>query len=140
MYPLLSVLAGVLTATMVLVNGELARFLGAYGSSVVVHLTGLIGATFVLLVSPRGPSESKRVGPVALFGGAFGALTVVMASRGLVELGVPLTLALGLLGQTVASVVIDHYGILGAQVVRFSWGRVGAMALIVLGITAIAMA
>ena len=137
MYPSLSVCAGALTAVMILMNGELARSIGVYGSSVVAHLTGLAAAGFVLLLSRDAATRHERMGPVALAGGAFGALAVVLASGGLVELGVPLALGLGLLGQTAASVVIDHFGLLGAPVVRFAWRRAAAMALITLGIAAI---
>lgn len=140
MYRLTAVLAGAFTAVMVLMNGELALGVGVYGSSVLAHLTGLIGALAVYAVWRPAVPGHGRVGPLALVGGASGALTVVMASQGLMVLGVPLTLALGLLGQTIASVVLDHYGILGVSVVRFSRARAGAMSLICLGIAATALA
>ncbi|MNI28988.1 hypothetical protein D3C73_827930 [compost metagenome] len=49
-------------------------------------------------------------------------------------LGASLTLSLGLLGQSVASILIDHYGFLGAEVVKFNKQKLIGLIAISLGI------
>jgi transporter family-2 protein len=54
------------------------------------------------------------------------------------SLGVSLTLALGLLGQTISALAIDHFGWLGACVVTFDRRKIGSLALIASGIAVMA--
>jgi transporter family-2 protein len=49
-------------------------------------------------------------------------------------IGVSATLALGLLGQTAMSALIDGFGLLGAKKARFRLRTAAGMALIALGI------
>lgn len=133
MYAALSAAIGALTSVMILMNGVLAQHVGNYAASAFVHLTGLAAVSLALLVSRSGPSVT-RFKLAMLSGGALGFSTVVLANTGFATLGVSLTLGLGLLGQTVASIGVDHFGILGAPRVPLTWRRVGAVMLIVAGI------
>ena len=45
-------------------------------------------------------------------GGLIGVLTVIFSSLGFSKLGVSLTVSLGLFGQLVTSIIIDHFGLL----------------------------
>jgi bacterial/archaeal transporter family-2 protein len=138
MYTFLSGLIGALTAVMIELNGGLAKDIGNYASSIFIHLTGLILVALILLLSRSKPPFQKTVSPILLSGGALGFLTVVCANVGFMSLGVSLTLALGLLGQTVAALVIDHFGWLGAPVVTFDRRKIGSLALIACGIAVMA--
>ncbi|MBX7223670.1 MAG: DMT family transporter [Blastocatellia bacterium] len=135
---LLSLFMGALTAIMTFLNGVLAAHLGAYASSTFIHLTGLLLVLAVLGLVRSAPRGRKKVSPLLFSGGAIGFLTVVFASRGFLYLGVSLTLALGLLGQTISAVVIDHYGWFGTPVVPFGRGKLVSIGLIVMGVAVMA--
>lgn len=130
----LSLFMGALTAIMILLNGVLAAHLGAYASSSFIHLTGLILVLCVLGLVRSSTRRQQKISPLLFTGGAIGFLTVVFASRGFLYLGVSLTLALGLLGQTISAVVSDHFGWFGTQVVPFNRGKLVSIGLIVAGV------
>jgi transporter family-2 protein len=138
MYTIFSSLIGALLAVMIYLNGELANHIGNYASSSFIHLTGLILVTLILLLTRSETPFQKGLSPMLLSGGVLGFLTVVCANVGFINLGVSLTLALGLLGQTVSALVIDHFGWFGAPAVRFDRRKIGSLALIASGITVMA--
>jgi transporter family-2 protein len=138
MYTIFSALLGGLTAVMIFLNGELANGIGNYASSSVIHLTGLLLVVVTLRVTKSKTPFQRGVSPILLSGGALGFLTVVFANVGFMALGVSLTLALGLFGQIVSALVVDHFGWFGACQVRFDGRKIGSLALIALGITVMA--
>jgi bacterial/archaeal transporter family-2 protein len=138
MYTILSGLIGALTAVMIELNGGLAKGIGNYASSIFIHLTGLILVGLMLLLTGSKTPFQKAVPPMLLSGGALGFLTVVCANVGFMSLGVSLTLALGLLGQIVSALAIDHFGWLEAPVMTFDRRKIGSLALIASGIAVMA--
>jgi transporter family-2 protein len=138
MYTILSGLIGALTAVMIYLNGELANRIGNFASNSFIHLTGLILVTLILLLTRSKLPFQKGISPILLTGGAIGFLTVVFANIGFMRLGVSLTLALGLLGQTISALVIDHVGWLGSPVVKFDRRKIASLALIIVGLTIMA--
>lgn len=136
MYKGLSALIGALIAVMVLLNGELAGGIGNYASSVFIHLSGLVLICLMLWLSKSKTPFQKHIPPVLLLGGAVGFITVVMTNISFSSLGVSLTLALSLLGQTFTAVLIDHNGWFGSKRIRFDLRQIWSLALIVGGIAA----
>lgn len=131
---LLSVLSGVLIAVMLMVNGVLAGSLGNYTSTVLIHVVGLAAITVVLAVT-RSRVVIPRGTPILLFSaGVIGVFTVLFNNIGFIALGASLTIALGLLGQTLASVVIDHFGWFGLPRIKFAKKKALGLALIAAGI------
>ncbi len=134
MYNLYSGLIGVLIAIMLVFNGVLASNIGNYSSTVIIHIIGLIGISFVLIINKAKFDYYKDI-PLHLYSaGAIGVFTVLFNNISFNHLGVSLTLALALLGQSFASVVIDHYGLLGMEVVKFKRDKILGLILISLGI------
>lgn len=138
MYSIFSGLIGVLTAIMIYLNGALASRIGNYAASSVIHLIGLLLIGAVLLLTRAKSPFQPAIPPILLGGGALGFLTVVFANLGVSRLGVSLTLALGLLGQTAVSLAIDHFGWIGARAVPFDRRKLGSLVLIVGGIAVMA--
>jgi transporter family-2 protein len=84
--------------------GSLANFL--VGSAAIV--------TFVLLrVDLPGRAQLAGAPAWAWFGGLFGAMYVTVATLAGPRIGALLLLSLTVAGQMVASIVVDHYGLLG---------------------------
>jgi len=49
-------------------------------------------------------------------------------------MGVSLTLAVSLLGQSLAAIIIDHFGLLGMKKIKFERQKITGLILIVSGI------
>lgn len=134
MYKLLSALAGVLVAIMIAFNGILSNNIGNNSATVVIHLVGLVGVSFILIVSRKKINVINGI-PLYLYSaGAIGVFTVIFTNISFNSLGASLTCALSLLGQSIASIALDHYGLLGMKVVKFKKEKFLGLLLISLGI------
>lgn len=134
MYKSLSALAGVLVAIMIAFNGILSNSIGNNTATVLIHLVGLIGVSFIILASRRKMNIHNGI-PLYLYSaGAIGVFTVIFTNISFIRLGASLTCALSLLGQSTASIVLDHYGLLEMKVVRFKKEKIFGLVLISLGI------
>lgn len=118
MFKGMAIFDGMLISLMVMVNGLLAMILGDYAALIVIHVTGLITITMILIMKKKKISISK-VPFILLTGGAFGVFTLFSNSICVGELGVTLTLGIGLLGQIIVSCIIDHFGLFGVKKYKF---------------------
>lgn len=134
MYKLFAILIGFLITVMVSINGKLASFLGDYTSVLVIHMVGLVSISLILLTSKKRIRVNKGI-PIYLFaGGAVGVFVVLFNNICFKNLGVSLTLALGLLGQSIASGIIDHFGLFGMTESKFKPKKFLGFGLIAIGI------
>lgn len=134
MYYLLSLLVGGLLSFMISSNGIVGEAAGTYASSVIIHFIGLIGVTCVLLFS-KSKFKGLRQVPLWMYSaGLIGIITVLFNNLTYTTLGVSLTVALGLLGQSLTSIVIDHFGLFGLPVSRFDQKKVFGFIIILCGI------
>lgn len=135
-----SMLIGVLIALMVWLNGGLAEHFGLYGSTVLVHLVGLIGVfIWLYLIRKETLNLPKYLPPYLFMGGIIGALTVVFNNIGFSANGVSITLALGLLGQMCFSVLVDHFGLLGVVKRPLNKRQLLSLSLVTIGIVMLAV-
>lgn len=135
MYKSTGTLIGLLIAIMVLVNGTLARFYGDYGATVIIHIIGLV-LVIIILIGTKQKLKFKTDLPLYWFSaGAIGAFMVIFNNMCFENLGVSLTLALGLVGQLIASAIIDHYGLFGLRVNKFKKEKILGFLTIFAGIT-----
>jgi transporter family-2 protein len=131
---ILSALSGVMIAVMILMNGQLSAVWGSWAAAVIIHLVGL-GVLLIWMLLRREKPFVRSGMPLALYlGGAVGAVSTVFTNMSTPVIGVSATLALGLLGQTAMSALIDGFGVLGAKKARFRLRTAAGMALIALGI------
>ncbi|HYE09161.1 MAG TPA: DMT family transporter [Patescibacteria group bacterium] len=134
MYKLLSAFIGVLITIMILLNGVLSQRLGNYTSTLIIHFLGFIVITLILTIKKIKISFSKDI-PIYLYsGGLLGVFTILFNNISFNQLGTSLTLALGLLGQSICSLVLDHYGWLGMEVVHFRKEKLIGLTIIASGI------
>lgn len=139
MYKLYSALIGVLISVMIAFNGILSNNIGNYLSVTVIHIVGLIGISLILIINKIKLNLPKDI-PIYLYSaGAIGVFTVLFNNISFTHLGISITLALGLLGQSVASIVIDHYGLLGMEVIKFKKEKILGLTIISLGIVIMAL-
>jgi bacterial/archaeal transporter family-2 protein len=136
LYMLVAVVVGSLTVVQVLVNTQLriatmsvlwAAFVQFFvGASVLALLALQLREPFPLAGLPRSPWWIWS-------GGLIGAVYIVLSIFLLPRIGAALLFASIIVGQLAGSILIDHYGWLGAPIQRLSLARVAGAALLVVG-------
>jgi len=135
LYMVIAVVVGALTVVQVLLNTQLriatasvlwAAFFQFVVGGVVLAISALpFGEPFPLAI-PRSPWWIWS-------GGVIGATYIVLSIFLLPRLGAALLFASIIVGQLGGSILIDHYGWLGAPVQRLSLVRVAGAVLLVVG-------
>lgn len=134
MYNLLSLLIGILIAVMVAFNGELSNGTGNYSSLVIIHVIGYL-ALVILMLYKKIKIPFKMTLPLWLYSaGAISVGTVLINNVTYAEIGVSLPIALGLLGQSLTSLIFDHYGFLGMPKIKFNKKKIIGIAIIIIGV------
>jgi len=131
---LISAFIGAILSIMIMFNGVLTKTTGNYISIVVIHIVGLFSIILILLI--RRP-KLKLQNNIPLYwysAGAIGVITVLFTNLSFLELGVSVTIALGLLGQSISSIIIDNFGLLGMDVVKFEKKKFIGLIFIAIGI------
>ena len=126
---------GGLLTLMVWFNGTLGTTGTFLFSSWVPHATGSILAIIVLLVfRPVKAQPAAKVPWWAYLGGISGAFTVMLTSAAMNSaLAVSGTIALGLAGQMIFSLIADKWGMMGLPQRDPTLRDMGALALIMAG-------
>ena len=135
MYNFLSLLIGALVAIMVAFNGELSNGLGTYSSLVIIHLIGFVIILGILFYKRIKISFENSLPFYLYSAGAISVFTVMFNNLSYPVLGISLPVALGLLGQLIASLAFDHYGFLGVQKIKFENKKIFGLLIIVIGIS-----
>lgn len=130
MNQLLSLISGALIAYMNFLNAKLGLAYGNYISIVIIHLIGLI------CLIPLCINKIKFVKGIPLWyylGGGIGMLTVVLCNISIPVLGVTIQMAICLLGQTVSSLIVDHFGLFGFNKYPINKNKLISLGLIIIG-------
>ncbi|MFV0516634.1 MAG: DMT family transporter [Aminipila sp.] len=139
MYYLLSVLTGAIIAIMIAVNGVLTSSYSIYLATVIIHIVGLILITLILIRHRENPApwKNKQL-PLFLYsGGLVGVATTVFNNVAFGKISMSAILAIVLLGQSVASIIIDHYGWLDMPHQPFNKKKLIGLSFIIVGIVLI---
>ncbi|WP_423738987.1 DMT family transporter [Clostridium cibarium] len=134
LYNIYSIIIGALIGLMTSLNGILSTYTGNYISSVLIHFVGLIGVVAILIFTKTKLTFDKTL-PLTLYSaGVIGVFTVLFNNYTFVPIGASLTMALGLLGQTLSSIIIDNFGLLGVKVNKFNKKKIIGLVIISIGI------
>ena len=115
MYILFAFLLGSFLSVMISVNGSLVSAFDSYNGTMLIHWFGLI-TTGILLAASRQRIHFDRKAPKWIyFAGVVGILTTLFQSSSFGRISMLNISALGLLGQTVASLFIDSFGLFGMK-------------------------
>lgn len=106
----LSILSGFIVSIMIAMNSDLSSAMGVYISTAFIHFSGLVIIVTILKSKKLSMKFDKNISFYWYSGGAMGILTTVFQNVTVSNLGVSKTLALGLFGQSVVSILIEHYG------------------------------
>lgn len=134
MYNFLALLSGVLITVMISFNGILSTNVGSYTSILIIHIVGFILLNILILTKKIKIRFTRKIPLVLYSAGFIGIFTVLFNNISFSTLGASLTIALGLLGQTVASLIIDSLGLMKMKKIKFEKRKMIGVGLITLGI------
>jgi bacterial/archaeal transporter family-2 protein len=133
----LAVVIGAFLPLQALINAQLGRItVGPLFASFVSFLVGTVTLGAVILALRTPVPGAAMLGNVAAWvwaGGALGAVYVVGATLLVPRLGATALTCLIVLGQVVASLLLDHYGVL-ASPRPADLARVSGVALVLAGV------
>ena len=135
MFYFLSLLTGVIITVLIAVNGGLTGQYGVYSATIIIHIAGLIFITLLVLAKRELPFANIQAWHLYL-GGALGVLTTAFINLAFGRISVSAILALGLLGQSIAGLVFDRYGLMGMQKHPSGCNQLIGLTLILAGIVA----
>jgi transporter family-2 protein len=134
-YVLLAILLGAAVSLQGTFNAGLARETSLPQALVINTSIVLTGAVVVFLLAPSGRTfhSLAEIEPQYFLGGLCGLFIIAVAAWIFPRLGVGYAIALAMLGQLVAGLVIDHNGWFGIPKTPISTARIVGMALLLAG-------
>ena len=127
-------LLGVLITLMIALNGILASLLGQTVSLLVLHSVGLLTATLLCFVTKQTWSPLRGIPFYFFTSGIVGTALVYMNNYTFGTIGVTLTITLGLIGQFVSSIIVEHFGWFDMKQSRFTKEKIIGIVLILIGV------
>lgn len=130
----IGLIGGIAVGTQAPIAGAMGQRIGGASSSLVVHLGGAV-ASLLLLIARRGEQiDEWRNLPWYMLGcGAFGLVLYLSLSHTIPRVGATAAIAMLIVGQLLAGVVIDHYGAFGIAVRELDLNRIIAIVLLLAG-------
>ena len=132
---ILMAIGGVAVAMQPSINARLAEKTGFLEAATVSFAVGTLVLLLVSLTSGQG--SFRRV-PDAdwwqLSGGLFGAFFVTMTIVGVPRIGTTAVLALTIVSQLTAGLVMDHYGLFGMRGIPIGYKRLLGVLLLLAGV------
>ncbi len=133
LYYILSILTGTLIAMMVAVNGALTSAYGVYLATLIIHAVGLVFISLICAIRREKPLTRRRLPLWLYLGGVIGVVTTVFNNLSFGRISMSAIVALGLLGQAVASLLIDQFGLFGMQKRAFRPAKLSGLLCMLLG-------
>lgn len=134
MYYLSSIFAGLIVAIMIVINGSLAAYYGLYSSTVIIHFVGAVLTLLFMIIKKENPFYKKGIPFWIYCGGTIGVTVTICNNMAFGKISVTALLALGLLGQSLTSIVIDHFGLFHMEQRRFIRNKLLGFLLTIVGI------
>jgi len=130
LFPLLALIAGMAVAVQGQINGGLGKKIGVIEGGFFSFALGTLVLLFVLIFFGNGQISSVTTVPKwQLIGGILGAFFVIVQVLVVPKIGVSTTLLAIIVGQIILSVVIDHFGLFGAERRPVDMNKIAAVAL-----------
>jgi transporter family-2 protein len=134
---LLVLFAGAMTAAQPPTNAILAR---SSGSVIFAALLSFSVGTLVLIAATLATQPRLTLGPLrevpwyAWAGGFYGAFFVAVSAFAAPRLGIASLITIGIAGQLLAALAIDHFGAFGIERAAISPGRILGVLLVIAGV------
>lgn len=134
MYYFLALIIGFLTSVMVAANGALSDAAGLYLAPVVIHVVGLICICIIQVFKRQSLRPRHKLPFYYFLGGIVGVFTTVFQNMAFAFISVSAIMALGFLGQTLFSLVVDHFGMFQMPKRRFNKAKLIGLFFVTVGI------
>jgi transporter family-2 protein len=137
---LILVFVGIVSGMAIGMQGPMASMitqqLGMLESVFIVHLGGVAVSIFPLILFQGGGKLSHwRELPWYVFlAGAFGLIVLASVSFLIPRIGASSAIILIMVGQVIIGVILDHFGLLGAELQPITLPRVAGILVIFLGL------
>ncbi|HEY5674816.1 MAG TPA: DMT family transporter [Malonomonas sp.] len=134
----LMAIGGVAVALQPSINARLAEKTGYLQAATISFAVGTLVLLLISLSTHQG--NFRRVAEASwwqLSGGIFGAFFVTMTIIGVPRIGTTAVLALTIVSQLAAGLVMDHYGLLGMRGIPIDFKRLLGVALLLVGVALI---
>ncbi len=131
---LITNLIGCLLTIMIYLNSGLTNNIGMVNALIFIHIGGLIGATLTNLIKKNKITYNKAIPLILYCGGCVGVFNVLFNTMAFSEIGASLTATIGLLSQSITSIIFDVYGIGGTEKIPFNKKKIFGLIVILAGI------
>ena len=128
-------LAGAAMALQGTLNTAAGKVIGTAENTLVVHLIGAL-TIGVMLLCGLGKGDFSRFFEIpwyGYFGGVLSAVIIFAVIASMDQLGVGNATAVIILFQITAALVIDCFGLFGAEKIPFAWSRLFGVLLLLIG-------
>lgn len=135
---ILMAVGGVAVALQPSINARLAEKTGYLQAATISFAVGTLVLLLISLTTHQG--SFRRVAEAnwwQLSGGIFGAFFVTMTIIGVPRIGTTAVLALTIVSQLAAGLLMDHYGLLGMRSIPLDFRRLLGVALLLVGVALI---
>ncbi len=134
MIVLIGLIGGVAVGTQAPIAGAMGQRIGGASSSLIVHLGGAVASLFLVLLRRGEQIQEWRSLPWYMLGcGAFGLVLYLSISHTIPKVGASAAIAMLIVGQLLAGMVIDHFGAFGITVRVLDPNRIAAVFLLLAG-------
>lgn len=133
---LLAALSGILMAVQGSINATLSKAIGILESTFIVHVTGtliVIALLFILRLGKGNFSMYTQAPWYAYLGGAVGVGIIYLVVVSIPKVGVANATTAIIVGQVLAALAIDHFGLFGLQRMPCGWCQLAGMLLLAVG-------
>ena len=130
---LLTLFIGMMISTMVVFNGKLSDRVGAFSAVSLIHLVGLVCTSLILLYKREMP-RTNGAPPFLFTAGTIGVGITICNNLAFGRISVSAMMALGLLGESITSLLADHFGVMGLARRPFKQHKLWGMLLNLCGI------
>ena len=131
---LIGLIGGVGVGLQVPIAGAMGQRVGGIASSFIIHVSGAIfSGLFLLLRGGEKIRDWTTLPWYMLIAGIFGLILYLTINVTLPRLGSTMMVSLIIVGQLMAGVVIDHFGLLGVVTRHIDLPRAIGLVVLVLG-------
>ena len=134
MISLLSFLSGSIISIMVLLNGSLSQCVGSYYATFITRSVGSIFSFLICLIKKKTFKISISIVILALLGGIFGTCSTILTNYSYAYISMTSIVALTLLGQTLASSLVDQFGLFNMKKAPISSSTIVGLIVSLLGV------
>ena len=134
MFRLMCLLSGVILGFVIVINGSLTGYYGAYIATVIIHIVGTTVSYLVMKASKQAWRAEEKLPLWMYSGGLIGILTTIFQGVAFGQLGATTVMALCLFGQAATSLVVDTFGLFGMNKQTVNKGMVLGVAVSLCGV------